>query len=83
MRVYAGDVSFLEGRRERLQPSLRLPFVRIFTPKLLVAVARLNVRDNSHAVLNRNVVNERPIASTNGRRERQDAVLPNTIILAW
>ena len=48
--VYSRDSSGLQSARKGLEPSLRLPFMCIFTPQCFVRVARPEI-ENRHRAL--------------------------------
>lgn len=64
VRVYPGNVRLLERARKRVHPALRLPRVlRARAPELRVVVAGVDVRDDVHALLDRDRVDHRAVDS--------------------
>ena len=64
-------MGLVDSAGKRLEPSFRLPLVRIFSPGLFVAVARFDVRDNEHTLSDGNDVDERAVEPANGCGEGQ------------
>ena len=59
-------MSFFQDTRERLQPALRLPLVRVLAPQRLVTIARLEVREDGDPSVHHYFFHECAVATANG-----------------
>ena len=71
MRIDSGDGSLLNRIRERGQPPIRLPFVRIGTPQCRIRIAIKNRYDYVGVFRNDDLMHLTPVGTYNrgGKRE--------------
>lgn len=74
MRVHARDGCVLDFFRERLQPSFRLPFMRVCAPDCRVRVACEVVENQERSLGNGHLPYNGAVTSSDGSREWKDSV---------
>ena len=77
VRVDSRDVGFLDSLRERIQPALGLPLLRIGTPQLWVAVRREDANEDNRTFGDRDLTDERAVEPTYWLREGHHDVFSN------
>ena len=70
MRINPWDTSLFDLARERREPALRTPHIRVLAPQCRVAVRRWDLDHHARAARERYGVRERAVAQAHWLRER-------------